>query len=46
MSTVFGWTREEFFVSNLMALEAAFLQDNEKAKLKDMVTAAYSAAGD
>jgi len=42
MSTVFGWTREHFLASNLMAVDAAFLEDTEKAKLTNLLTAAYA----
>jgi adenosine deaminase len=46
MHTVFGWTHEHFLVSNLMAVDAAFVEDDEKMRLTSLLTAAYQTQGE
>jgi adenosine deaminase len=42
MTRVFNWTNEQFLATNLMAVDAAFVEEDVKAKLRATLTAAYS----
>ena len=44
LRAVFGWGTEEFLRTNLMAIEAAFVEDAVKEKLRGAVTGAYALA--
>ncbi len=41
MARVFNWTHEQFLATNLMAIDAAFVADDVKTKLRASLTAAY-----
>ncbi len=41
LTKVFGWQKEDFLACNLNALEAAFIPENEKDLLKDVLHASY-----
>lgn len=38
----FGWTAEDFYNCNIMAIDAAFIDDEIKKRLKDNLTMAYA----
>jgi len=40
----FGWTQDEFLKTNLMAIDAAFVEDDVKQKLRKTVVESYAAA--
>jgi adenosine deaminase len=42
MSRVFGWTREQFLATNLMAVDAAFVEESVKQRLRATLNAAYA----
>ena len=42
---VFGWTRHEFLQANLMGLDAAFVNDESKKKIRARLVAQASACG-
>jgi adenosine deaminase len=42
MSQVFGWTNDQFLATNLMAVEAAFVEEDVKQRLRTTLIAAYS----
>jgi adenosine deaminase len=44
MHTVFGWTHDQFLATNLMAVDAAFVEEDQKTKLRALLTAPYQAA--
>lgn len=44
MNKHFGWTRTEFLHSNLAAIQAAFVEDETKAKIAERLTSAYAQA--
>jgi adenosine deaminase len=41
---VFGWGTEDFLRTNLMAVDAAFVDDTVKATMREKLTAGYRAA--
>ncbi len=43
LQRVFGWNPHDFLQTNLMALEAAFLEERAKRPLKERLTSAYDA---
>jgi adenosine deaminase len=44
MNKYFRWTEKEFLDTNLAALQAAFAEDEAKAKIKERLTAGYAQA--
>ena len=42
MSQVFGWTNDQFLATNLMAVEAAFVEEDVKQRLRTTLIATYS----
>jgi adenosine deaminase len=42
MARIFGWTREQFLDTNLMAVDAAFVEDSVKQRLRATLNAAYA----
>jgi adenosine deaminase len=46
LQRVFGWGREEFLKTNLMAVEAAFLEDTVKERLRKNLIECYAIPGE
>jgi adenosine deaminase len=42
MARVFGWTGEDFLATNLMAVDAAFVEEEVKQRLRERLIAAYA----
>jgi adenosine deaminase len=45
VSRVFGWGREEFYRTNLMAVEAAFAEESVKARLREEIARGFDIPG-
>jgi adenosine deaminase len=46
LQRVFGWGREDFLKTNLMAVEAAFLEDRVKRRLRKKLIEFYPLRGE